>query len=45
VAWAARDQVIAELGRAVEELLAEIADLRRRLDRNGPQLLHAAFVG
>jgi hypothetical protein len=31
---AARDQVIAELGRAVEELRAEVADLRRRLGRN-----------
>jgi hypothetical protein len=33
-ACAARDQVIAELGRAVEELRAEVAELRRRLDRN-----------
>jgi transposase len=33
-ACAARDQVIAGLGRAVEELRAEIAGLRRRLDRN-----------
>jgi len=31
---AARDQVIAELGRAVEELRAEVAELRRRLGRN-----------
>lgn len=33
-AFAARDQVIAELGRAVEELRAEAAGLRRRLGRN-----------
>jgi Family of unknown function (DUF6444) len=33
-ACAARDQVIAELGRAVEELRAEVAELRRRLGRN-----------
>jgi transposase len=33
-ACAARDQVIAELGRAVEELRAEVADLQRRLSRN-----------
>ncbi len=31
---AARDEAIAELGRAVEELRAEVADLRRRLGRN-----------
>jgi len=29
-----RDQVIAELGRAVEELRAEVTDLRRRPGRN-----------
>jgi transposase len=33
-ACAARDQVIAELGRAVEELRAEVAELRRQLGRN-----------
>jgi transposase len=33
-ACAARDQVIAELGQAVEELRAEVAELRRRLGRN-----------
>jgi transposase len=31
---AARDEAIAELGRAIEELRAEVADLRRRLGRN-----------
>jgi transposase len=34
VACAARDQVIAEQGRAIEELRAEVAALRRRLGRN-----------
>jgi hypothetical protein len=33
-ACAARDQVIAKLGRAAEELRAEVAELRRRLGRN-----------
>ena len=33
-ACAARDQVIAEQGRVIEELRAEVADLRRRLGRN-----------
>ncbi|MGP8000864.1 MAG: DUF6444 domain-containing protein [Streptosporangiaceae bacterium] len=33
-ACAARDQVIARLGRAVEELRAEVADQQRRLSRN-----------
>lgn len=32
-ACAARDQVIAKLGRAAEELRAEVAELRRRLGR------------
>jgi len=31
---AARDELIGELVRAVEELRAEVADLRRRLGRN-----------